>query len=127
MTYAGLWARLMAHNIDLILLLPFFYLFSFFIVSDQILFALCFVISFTYEVLLTSLQGGTVGKRMMKLKVTTSDHQQLSLLHSLFRSTTKVVSCGFFFVGFAIIELNRQKKGLHDMLSHTFVIISSDN
>lgn len=127
MTHAGLWTRLMAHNIDLIILLPFYYLFSFLIASDHILLVVCFLVSFFYEVTLTSLNGGTVGKRMMKLKVTNNSLQNISFFRSLLRSSTKLISGFLFFLGFAIIELNQQKKGLHDMLSGTFVIISSNN
>ena len=117
----------MAHNIDLLILLPFYYLFSFLIASDHILLVVCFLVSFLYEVILTSLKGGTVGKRMMKLKVTNNSLQNISFFRSLLRSSTKLISGFLFFLGFAIIELNQQKKGLHDMLSGTFVIISSNN
>ena len=127
MTYAGLWTRIMAHNIDLIILLPLFYLLSFIIVSDRLLFAACFVISFFYEVLSTSFYGGTVGKRMAKIKVTNQAMENISIYRSLLRSATKIISGFLFFIGFIIIELNQQKKGLHDMLSGTFVIISSNN
>lgn len=127
MTHAGLWTRLMAHNIDLLILLPFYYLFSFFIASDRILLAVCFFLSFIYEVLFTSFRGGTIGKRMMKLKVTTISSQNIGIFRSLLRSVTKLIGSFIFLIGFLIIELNQQKKGLHDMLSGTFVIISSDD
>ncbi len=127
MIYAGLWSRLMAHNIDLIILLPGYYVISFFISSNPLLFALCLVLSLTYEVLLISFKGGTLGKRMLKLKVVNKEGNQLTLQHSLLRSVSKLLGAGTFFIGFAIIELNQQKKSLHDMLSRTFVIISSDN
>lgn len=110
MTHAGLWLRLLAHNIDLALLLPCFYLLSLVIPSNMLLYGVCLFIGVSYEVILVSIKGGTVGKRMLKLKVTTSNYQSLTMTHSLARSLTKLVSCGFFFVGFAIIELNRQKK-----------------
>lgn len=127
MIYAGLWSRLMAHNIDLIILLPGYYVISFFISSNPLLFALCLVLSLAYEVLLISFKGGTLGKRMLKLKVVNKEGNQLTLQHSLLRSVSKLLGAGTFFIGFAIIELNQQKKSLHDMLSRTFVIISSDN
>ena len=127
MVYAGLWSRLMAHNIDLIILLPGFYVISFFITSNSLLFALCLVLSILYEVLLTSFKGGTIGKRMVKLKVVNKEGKSLTLQHSLLRSMSKLVGSCTFFIGFAIIELNQQKKSLHDMLSRTFVIISSES
>ena len=85
------------------------------------------MLSLAYEVLLISFKGGTLGKRMLKLKVVNKEGNQLTLQHSLLRSVSKLLGAGTFFIGFAIIELNQQKKSIHDMLSRTFVIISSDN
>ncbi len=127
MTYAGLWTRLMAHNIDLTILLPIYYTLSFFILSDSVLFTSCFLLSFLYEVFMTSFKGGTLGKRVMKLKVANSSSQNISLFCSFLRSLTKLAGVFLFFIGFVIIEFNQQKKGLHDMVSRSFVIISSDN
>ncbi len=125
MVHAGLWPRLMAHNIDLLILLPGYYLISFFISSNTLLVILCLALSLIYEIVMTTLKGGTVGKRMAKIKVVDKQGHFLTPTHALLRSCVKLLSVCTFFVGFAVIELNPQKKGLHDMLSRTFVIISS--
>lgn len=126
MNYAGFWPRLMAHNIDLLILLPTFYLCSVFIDDNLTLSLTCLILSYLYESLFISVQGSTVGKRIMKVKVVNAREEKIPLSLSLFRSLVKIPSCLTFFIGFLVIGLHPQKKSIHDMLSGTFVIISSD-
>lgn len=126
MNYAGFWPRLMAHNIDLLILLPTYYVCQM-LVSDKLtLLVICFILSYIYESTMIYFQGGTVGKRMMKIKVVSISGDKISIQRSLLRALAKIPSLLTFFIGFIVIGLNAQKKSIHDMLSGTFVIFSSE-
>lgn len=126
MNYAGFWPRLMAHNIDLLILLPTYYVCQM-LVSDKLtLLVICFILSYIYESTMIYFQGGTVGKRMMKIKVVSISGDKISIQRSLLRALVKIPSLLTFFIGFIVIGLNAQKKSIHDMLSGTFVIFSSE-
>lgn len=121
----GFWTRLMAHNIDLIVMLPVYYLMSFFIDSNQILIWLCLVVTYLYEVIaIASSWGGTLGKKMMKTKVTNDDLTPVSLWKSSLRAFVKAFSVLTLFIGYLTIVLHPQKKSLHDLVMKTSVIFS---
>lgn len=121
----GFWARLMAHNIDLLILLPVYYALSFLTSSNTLLLVLCTGGTFAYEVCFTFSQwAGTPGKRMMKIKVVGQDAQRLSPWKAMLRSVYKVATVATLFIGYLIIILHPQKKGLHDMLVGSQVVFS---
>lgn len=68
--------------------------------------------------------GGTPGKLVMKLEVVDADcGLYLNYWRTLWReSVGKFVSTLIFCMGFIMIGLNRNKKGLHDLLFSTAVI-----
>ncbi|REE00067.1 RDD family protein [Marinoscillum furvescens] len=123
MTYAGFWPRLMAHNIDLLILLPCYYLLSFGIDSNRWLFVACSVFTLLYEILFVSSKwNATPGKRWMKLKVVDQHGQPPSPWRCAARTLIKIVSALTFFIGFLVVALHPAKRGLHDLFSNTFVI-----
>lgn len=123
MTYASFWPRLMAHNIDLLILLPCYYLLSFAISSDRWLLASCGLLSMAYEIgFVSSKWNATPGKRWMKLKVITKEGTAPSLRKSIARTFCKLFSVLTFFIGFLFVALHPAKRSLHDLFSNTFVI-----
>lgn len=122
---AGFWIRLMSHNIDLIILLPVYYLLSFWIDSNGVLLWVCLAVTFLYEVLFISSQWkGTPGKRWMKIEVVNAQAQRLAPLQSLLRATLKACSSLTLFIGFAVIVLHPEHKSLHDLILGHQVIFS---
>lgn len=122
--FAGFWIRLMAHNIDLMFLLPVFYLLSFLTPSNTQLYLLCGITAICYEVGFTgSKWGGTPGKQMLKIRVTIAPHENLSLLRSFLRTVLKLLSVFTLFIGYAVIAFHPKKRGLHDIIVGSNVIL----
>ena len=122
--YAGLWIRLMAHNIDLTILLPFFYLLMYFIEINWLLYSIIAFVVISYEVsFVASKWAGTPGKRILHLKVT-KNGSNLTYTQSLIRTFCKMLSSLTFFVGFIVIALDLKKRALHDFIMRSNVIFS---
>ena len=120
-TYASFWQRLLAHNIDLILLLGLFYLYSLFPYTgyDSIAFFLIYILY--YSAFELSAWKATPGKKWMKLKVINQNNRFETFFAILLRNTCKILSLLIFFGGFAMINFNKQKKSLHDFIAGTVV------
>lgn len=126
--YAGFWPRLMAHNIDLMVLLPIYYVGSLFIVSNTFLLSLCVIFTFCYEVIFDcSDWGGTPGKKIMKIKIIDRSGKSINLKKSLIRSISKMITVGTLFIGYLVIILRPDKKGIHDLIAGSQVIFTTSN
>lgn len=119
--YASFWQRLLAHNIDLILLLGLFYLYSLIpgVGFDAAIYFLIYV--FYYSIFELSNWKATPGKKWTKLKVVNHAGRFGSLIAIPLRNTTKIISLILFFAGFAMINFNKKKQGLHDFIAGTVV------
>ena len=136
-TCAGFFVRLSAYIIDLIILFfvtliirlagifPFFnkeILFTFSL--KDITMYLCHV---SYFIIFTYMTSATPGKRIMNLMVISDDtNGRLNLKDIIFRETIgKYLSAVIFNVGYILIGLDHEKRGLHDMLSDTHVVYAA--
>ncbi len=125
-TYASFWQRLLAHNIDLLFLLGFFYLYSLLpiILYDSLVFFLIYLVYHcAFE--LTPWRA-TPGKRLLKLNVTLVKNQRNKLVAIVLRNTLKVLSLGIVFIGFAMINFNLKKQSLHDLIAGTVVLFEEE-
>jgi uncharacterized RDD family membrane protein YckC len=149
--YGGFWIRLLAHLIDHVVLgavaAPLFFIMvlpaALRVVheaernnsdpSPEMLFAifgsifiyvvLAFVGQWLYEALLTSSSWqGTIGKRVLRLKVVDQAGQRISFGRATGRFFAKILSSMFFCIGFIMIGLTERKSGLHDMVAGTQVM-----
>lgn len=149
--YGGFWIRLLAHLIDHIILgavaAPLFFIMVLpsivrivheaeqnqeqpspemilTIVSSAFLYiALAFVGQWLYEALLTSSSWqGTIGKRLLRLKVVDLPGNPIGFGRATGRFFAKILSSMFFCIGFLMIAFTEQKTGLHDMLAGTRVL-----
>jgi len=145
--YGGFWIRLAAHLIDHavfgVLFVPAFFIFVFpaFIAAyhggfDQpgppppelvgsiaafIVVAMCSRL--LYEVLLTSSTWqGTIGKKLLRLKVTDDFGNRISLGRSIGRFFAKILSGAASYIGFIMIAFMDRKRGLHDVIAKTQVV-----
>jgi uncharacterized RDD family membrane protein YckC len=85
--------------------------------------ALAFVGQWLYEALLTSSSWqGTIGKRVLRLKVVDETGNRISFGRSTGRFFAKILSSMFFCIGFIMIGFTERKTGLHDMLAGTKVL-----
>ncbi len=138
-TNAGFFVRLSAYLIDLILIgavllivgIPMFFirlgnpeLFLFRPILFQ--FNMYDVFSYlavaAYFIMLTYYSGATVGKRVMNLKVVSTDDAPLTLINVLYRETIGRYLSSLLFIGYFMIGASGEKRGLHDVLCNTKVI-----
>ena len=138
--YAGFWVRLAAYVIDSIIVffgLLFVRLFLSGIMSvlsdtwigGNILFhytlkdILLYGFQVLYFILCTYLTGTTLGKRAMNLRVVSADGQKLTILNVVYRETIGRLLCSLSVgIGYIIAGVDREKRGLHDILCDTRVI-----
>lgn len=138
--YAGFFVRLAAYITDmaivsaalLIVRLPI--LFTSIINSENLLIRdfifqysiadiLFYILTVTYFVLLTYFTGSTLGKKLFNIKVISAEERNFTFFEILYRETVgrflaKVIIC----IGYFMAGLDRQKRGLHDILSDTYVV-----
>jgi uncharacterized RDD family membrane protein YckC len=70
-----------------------------------------------YTILESSAFKGTIGKRVLGLKVKTLSGGRISYLQAVNRYITRILSIGVFFMGFAIALTNPRHQTLHDIIS----------
>lgn len=148
--YGGFWLRLLAHLIDHVILsivaAPLLFIMVLPVIgrvvneaernqepspemvvaivsSIFVYLALAFAGVWLYEALLTSSSWqGTVGKRVLQLKVTDELGNRIGFGRATGRFFAKILSSMFFCIGFIMVGLTDRKRGLHDMLAATLVM-----
>jgi uncharacterized RDD family membrane protein YckC len=76
-----------------------------------------------YEILLTSSSWqGTIGKKLLHLKVTDDFGNRISVGRSTGRFFAKILSTMASYIGFIMIAFMDRKRGLHDVIAHTQVL-----
>jgi len=117
--YASFYKRALAHNTDLVFILPILYGISWFIDNNLIFIASCLLTYILYHIFFELLNnGGTPGKRILKIKVVVESDRGNLVLRNLF----KILSIIPFFGGFTWALFDKKKQTLHDKLSHCIVV-----
>lgn len=84
---------------------------------------LFYVLTATYFVLLTYFTGSTIGKKLFNIKVICAEERKCTFFEILFRETFgRFLSKIIIYIGYIIAGADRQKRGLHDLLSDTCVV-----
>lgn len=87
---------------------------------EDIILYICKVI---YFVLLTYYTGTTLGKRLMNLRVVNKDGEKPDLFSILYRETVGRFLSGLVIgIGYIMAGIDKEKRGLHDMLADTYVV-----
>ena len=148
--YGGFWIRLLAHLIDHVILgaiaAPMFFIIALptivrvaheaernqepspemimAILSSVFLYAaIAFIGQWLYEALLTSSSWqGTIGKRVLRLKVVDEAGNRIGFGRATGRFFAKILSSMFFCIGFIMVGFTERKRGLHDMLAGAVVM-----
>lgn len=145
--YGGFWIRLAAHLIDHAVLgalfVPGFFIFIFPAVlaahqqgaferevpPPELIWSIasfiCLAIGarMLYEILLTSSPWqGTIGKKLLRLKVTDDFGNRISVGRSAGRFFAKLLSGMASYIGFIMIAFMERKRGLHDVIAKTQVV-----
>ncbi len=80
------------------------------------------VVGWLYDALLTSSTWqGTVGKKVLNLKVTDEAGNRISFGRATGRHFAKYLSAMILFIGYFMIAFTDRKRGLHDMIAGTLV------
>lgn len=140
--YAGFFTRLAAYLIDSLFLFACLAIprFMFWIIglsspdnllTREVLFSFSiwniveYLLCKGYFVVLTLMSGMTLGKKAMRIKVIAKDGERPSLLTIIYRETIgKYLSAIILYCGYLLIGIDKEKRGLHDMLCDTRVIYS---
>jgi uncharacterized RDD family membrane protein YckC len=77
--------------------------------------------------LTSSWSGGTVGKRIMGLKVVDFEGNRLSFRHATIRFIAKIFAGLILFIGFFMIHYSGTKQGLHDRFAGTYVVVGKQS
>lgn len=144
--YGGFWIRFLAFLLDSVILsvvcVPLFLIFLLpsvlktisqvnrdepppaeFFAALFLMIPLFFVIAWLYEAWTTSSSWqGTVGKKVLRLKVTDEAGNRISFGRSTGRFFAKLLSRAIMQIGFIMIGFTERKQGLHDMLAGTLVV-----
>lgn len=76
----------------------------------------------TYHVVQWSVWGQTIGKKLMRIKITSPDGGVPGLGRSLLRMLGYFFSLAIAGWGFLMVALDRHHQGLHDKVAETFVV-----
>lgn len=84
---------------------------------------LIYILGVLYFIILTYKTGTTVGKKVLHLRVVSVEDRKMTLFEVAFRETVgRFLSALILNVGYIMIGLQKEKRGLHDLLSDTRVV-----
>lgn len=82
-----------------------------------------YLLTTAYFVLFTYFSGATLGKMALRIKVVPNKEEKLGFFDVLFRETIgKYLAALILNLGYLLICVDREKRGLHDILADTRVI-----
>ena len=143
--YGGFWIRVLAHLLDSMILgvvfLPVWLIFFVPMITRIasspnpeelapemfsrvfMLLPLAWIAAWLYDALLTSSRWqGTVGKRILRLKVTDDLGNKISFARATGRFFAKILSGMVMYIGFIMVAFTDRKRGLHDIICGTQVL-----
>ncbi|WP_298868362.1 RDD family protein [uncultured Gimesia sp.] len=147
MKYAGFWIRFLAYLIDIVpisvvVVMVFYHYYDFdqtwstyradrqnvearvqYMSERNLIRETSFGIWLVYCALMeSSALQGTLGKRLVGIKVTDRDGKRISFGCSVIRNLSKITSYIPFLIGFTWAAASKQKHAWHDMLAKTDVV-----
>lgn len=87
------------------------------------LFVLVLIIAYVlyFAISESSVYQGTLGKRVMKIKVADLNGERISFGRALARNISKILSVPLY-IGFIMAGVTKRKQGLHDMITGCLVL-----
>ncbi len=137
--YAGFFVRLAAFIVDsliisaglLLIKIPMWFaslgtdniLQRDFLFEYSVLDMVYYVLGVCYFALLTYYTGATLGKKLFHLRVISAEDRKPTFFEIVFReSVGRFLARLIIFVGYIMVGADKKKRGLHDILSDTYVI-----
>jgi uncharacterized RDD family membrane protein YckC len=130
-TYGGFWIRFLAYFVDGLILFVGCVIVGAFAAFAGDAFALLATLVFLFGPILyfaamqASARQATYGKALVGLKVADNGGNRISLLRSLGRELSKIISAIPLMVGFLLAAFTARKQALHDMVASTVVVRDS--
>ncbi|MBN2815099.1 MAG: RDD family protein [Campylobacterales bacterium] len=89
---------------------------------------------FEFSILLATMifwkkfKGATPGKKFVGIKVVDAlHHEDISNRQAITRSLGYIISTGILLIGFLMVGIRQDKRGLHDLLAGTIVVYESSS
>lgn len=118
--YAGFWKRLAAYLVDYFIIGIICWIISLIGVFGNFL---SFLILAVYLIGFWGATGQTPGKAVVGIKIVRLDGTNIGPGNAVLRFIGYIVSSIIFFIGFLMIGWHEKKRGLHDLIAATAVII----
>ena len=84
------------------------------------------IVYFYFTLLETSVWQGTIGKRLLKIKVTDLKGKRINFKRATIRFLGKILSSQLL-IGYIMILFTGKKQGLHDLIAKTLVLQAKRN
>ena len=82
-----------------------------------------YIVGTLYFIVLTYRTGATVGKRLLHLQVVSLEERKVTLFEVVYRETVgRFLAALIANIGYFMIAVHGEKRGLHDLLSDTAVV-----
>ncbi|SDL31422.1 RDD family protein [Halarsenatibacter silvermanii] len=123
--YAGFWIRLAAYLIDGVVLGGPVYLISTFLVTvDPFAGQLFSTLGLPIIIILfwVNWHGQSPGKRIMNIRIITKSGGAITFGRGVLRYIGYILSGFLLMIGFIMVAFHGKKRGLHDIISGTYVI-----
>jgi uncharacterized RDD family membrane protein YckC len=121
--YAGFWIRFVAWIVDTIILGVIGGVLALLIDDPAAQFSLGTVIGLIYTVGFWTLEGATPGKMAIGARIVTVEGNEIGFGRALLRYIGVFISILIFFIGFIMIGFTKEKRGLHDYIAGTVVVL----
>ena len=139
-SYAGFWIRVLAYVIDSLLMMavsfPLGLVIGFLIaasgadenspllpIANLLINGVSILVGWLYNALLVSSPWqGTVGKKLLGLRITDLDGHRISFGRATGRYFAAILSAMICFIGFIMVAFTEKNQGLHDMIAGTLVV-----
>ena len=122
--YGGFFSRLIAYTIDgIVTYVPFSFIFGF--NSEKwspAAWGIYFVLWTAYFVWMTGMYGATIGKMVMKLRITKEDGSKVNYPDALVREIASYLSLVVLCLGLLNVIWDKKKQAWHDKIAKTVVI-----
>lgn len=118
--YAGFWKRLSAYLVDVIIINVVGWIFGFLGIFGIIL---ALIFSIIYFVGFWAWLGQTPGKAAIGVKIVRLDGTPIGIRIAIHRFIGYVISFVTLCIGFLMIAFHENKRGLHDIIAGTMVVI----
>ena len=82
-----------------------------------------YLLGAVYFIVLTYKTGATIGKKIMHIQVVSAEEREMTLFEVIYRETVgRFLSALIIYAGYFLIGLQKEKRGLHDLMADTKVV-----